>query len=76
MLLSTADKHRGSLTHYPTHRGPANRSPYYVPLRAVYPIFRFFLTPFVYFKWFWDLKKCKAKRVYRDLYCMFLPFDQ
>ena len=34
MLASTADKHRGSLTPYPTHRGHANRSPC-VPLRAV-----------------------------------------
>ena len=39
MLASTADKGRGGLTNYPTHRAPANRSPY-VSLRAVYPIFR------------------------------------
>ena len=44
LLASTADKHRGSLTHYPTHRAPANRSPY-VSLRAVHPILRCFFNP-------------------------------
>ena len=68
MLASTAGKHCGNRTHYPAHRAPANRSPY-VPLRAVYPIFRNFLAHFACVKWFWDEENEKAKRVYRDLYC-------
>ena len=66
LLASTADKHRGSLTHYSTHRAPWNRSPC-VPVRAVYPIFRFFVlvTPFrLFLNGFGIDKNEKSKNVF------------
>ena len=39
VLASTADKRRGSLTHYPTHRALANRSPTCLSSRCLFPYF-------------------------------------
>ena len=46
MLASTENKHRGSLTHYSTHRAPANRSrPIFLFALFIY-FFPIILTPF------------------------------
>ena len=69
MLALTTDKHRGSLTPFPTHRALAKRSPY-IPLRAVIPYFVLFYPISLILNNNVGIRQNeKSKQVYRELYC-------